>query len=135
MIQHSLSLLLHKQWVVLSVIIANLLDNGINFGSFSKSHFLNLLLLSGKGSLDNGIIWLQESLSPWPKVILLSGAYCSNLDPDLWKFKLLLDRDFLVWTLMSRLNWEISMVKIDFLKLSRFSWLSRLTFWQCLDRD
>jgi hypothetical protein len=37
-----------------------------------------------------------------------------------------LDRDFLVWTLMSRRNRDISIVETYFLTLSRFSRLSRL---------
>jgi hypothetical protein len=38
-----------------------------------------------------------------------------------------LDRDFLVWTLLSRQNRDISIVETNFLTLSRFSQLSRLT--------
>jgi hypothetical protein len=37
-----------------------------------------------------------------------------------------LDRDFLVWTLMSRQNWEVSIS-------TRISRLSRCTFWRCQD--
>ncbi len=46
-----------------------------------------------------------------------------------------LDRDFLVWTLMSRRNWDISIVETYFLTLSRFSRLSRLTLWRRQDRE
>jgi len=40
-----------------------------------------------------------------------------------------LDRDFLVWTLMSRRNWDISIIETYFLTLSR------LTLWWRLDRE
>jgi hypothetical protein len=50
----------------------------------------------------------------------------SDLDEILY-----LDRDFLVWTLMSRRN--ISIVETYFLTLSRFSRLSRLTLWRRRD--
>ncbi len=46
-----------------------------------------------------------------------------------------LDRDFLVWTLMSRRNREVSIVETYFLTLSRFSRLSRLTLWRRRDRE
>jgi hypothetical protein len=46
-----------------------------------------------------------------------------------------LDRDFLVWTLLSRQNRDISIVETNFLTLSRFSQLSRLTLWQRRDRE
>ncbi len=46
-----------------------------------------------------------------------------------------LDRDFLVWTLMSRLNREISIVKTNFWKLSRLSITSRLILFGRRDRE
>ena len=46
-----------------------------------------------------------------------------------------LGQDFLVWTLMSRQNRDISIVETYFLTLSRFSRLSRLTLWRRRDRD
>jgi hypothetical protein len=48
-----------------------------------------------------------------------------------------LDRDFLIWTLMSRRNREVSISTLatHFLTLSRFSQLSRLSLWRCQDRD
>ena len=51
------------------------------------------------------------------------------------KINLDLDREFLVWTLMSRLNQKILTVETNFLEVSRFSRLPRLTFWKCQYRD
>jgi hypothetical protein len=49
-----------------------------------------------------------------------------NMDEKYAKIHLLLDRDFWVWTLMSRQNQEI-LISI------KISWLSRWTFWKCQD--
>ncbi len=96
-------------------------------------HYWNLLSLNMMKSLD----WLRNLDKKMQKSMYFFidiETNCQEMQKfsDLNKF-LDLDQDFLVWTLMSRRDFSI--VEMHFLKMSRFSRLTRQTLWQCQDQD
>jgi hypothetical protein len=66
---------------------------------------------------------IQLNCQDLPKISCLDRFL--DLDPDFWD-----------WKVVSRQNWDFSIsIETSFLKLSRFSRPSRLTFCQCRDRE
>jgi hypothetical protein len=104
------------------------------------SRFLNISRLlqdffetSGSKILTNWEIWIEK----YDKIDQLSIEIETNCQ-DLPKMSCLerflnLDRDFWDWKVVSRQNRDFSIS--NFLKMLRFSRLSRLTLCQCQDRD